>query len=532
MNRKVCFALGGAVVSTCVLSSPALAQGFDWGADCDSGDGSFQQQIAHQSVVTVGDIPVNKGAVRIELDSQADVDVQLIDKESGTEIIAWPSGLLNDGSQGCGYFGGIEYCYSGYNGDQTASGLGKEWIEIRGATNRPLEMRAFGYAAGFATVKYSWEALSTCNEIGSGSFSQAMAHQAVNDIGVIPAGKVNVDIALEALADLDIQLYDGETALVQWPNGLLAGAGAQSLEYRGMSIEWSGYNGDGSGLGNEYIRVRGEVSTDLTMKAFAYQAGTAAVAYEWGVGVGDECRSGPCDAGLECKGVGAVPECHTEQWCESPETANQDCANLGEGPWTCSGEFSCELIGEPPVDEDTVIAMITEDATRFCAEPGHLETALSHFEYWHMGDGNVAIYPPADLAEELADVLIDGALVLAMVEVEDVTECGELVSDSETGAELGAKATVHEKMICQEALAQDVEDLACHESTTIVNDHEKYSTNKRFAYSTCVASESVEDTCKDWKKVIRTDTYYTGPACTTKHAAPNDKKDTYAMSCL
>jgi hypothetical protein len=58
-----------------------------------------------------------------------------------------------------------------------------------------------------------------------------------------------------------------------------------------MTVRYSGYNGDGSNLGREYIIIEGVVSTDLTMKAFGYKAGTAKVDYFWGlegVEVGDE----------------------------------------------------------------------------------------------------------------------------------------------------------------------------------------------------------------------------------------------------
>jgi len=51
-----------------------------------------------------------------------------------------------------------------------------------------------------------------------------------------------------------------------------------------MLIEWSGYNGDGTGLGHEYIKITGETTKNLTMKAYGYKAGYAKVHYEWGGG--------------------------------------------------------------------------------------------------------------------------------------------------------------------------------------------------------------------------------------------------------
>ena len=50
-----------------------------------------------------------------------------------------------------------------------------------------------------------------------------------------------------------------------------------------MTITWSGYNGDGTNLGNEYIHNQGEITADLTMQAFGYAERDAQVDYAWGV---------------------------------------------------------------------------------------------------------------------------------------------------------------------------------------------------------------------------------------------------------
>jgi|TARA_B110000305_G_C19104863_1_gene476962 hypothetical protein len=49
-----------------------------------------------------------------------------------------------------------------------------------------------------------------------------------------------------------------------------------------MSISYSGYYGVSGIPGKEFIKISGEVLTPLEMRAFAFEAGTAAVAYEWG----------------------------------------------------------------------------------------------------------------------------------------------------------------------------------------------------------------------------------------------------------
>jgi hypothetical protein len=255
--------------------------GFDWGSACEDGEGTFEQPIARQDTVTVGSIPVDRAGVRIDLTSPQDVDIQLIDEETGFEIVAWPHGDLNGSGEACTTHHGIEICYSGYNG--VGGEYGHEWIEVRGTTNRALVMKAYGYAAGDAQVDYSWQASEDCVDTGSGSFTQNIAHQAVVDVGVIPTGKTNLKIVLESDVDVDVQLYDGTTALVQWPDGQLSGAGEASMTYKGMTITWSGYNGVDGLLGHEFITVEGEVSTDLTMKAYGYAAGDAQVNYSWGL---------------------------------------------------------------------------------------------------------------------------------------------------------------------------------------------------------------------------------------------------------
>ena len=61
-----------------------------------------------------------------------------------------------------------------------------------------------------------------------------------------------------------------------WDNdetALLFGEGLGTTTYKGMTITYSGYNGDGTNYGNEFITVKGEVATPLTMKAFGYAAG-------------------------------------------------------------------------------------------------------------------------------------------------------------------------------------------------------------------------------------------------------------------
>ena len=148
-------------------------------------------------------------------------------------------------------------------------------------------MRAYGYKAGDAIVDYSWAAPTGCVDAGEGSFQQAIVKDDIVEVGVIPAGKSNIKIQLTADMDIDIQLYDGSTKLVAWSadgsHGMLSGAARQVLDYQGIKVVWSGYNGTDGNKGNEYIHIIGTVPSDFTMKVFGYEAGDATVDYAWGV---------------------------------------------------------------------------------------------------------------------------------------------------------------------------------------------------------------------------------------------------------
>jgi hypothetical protein len=338
------------------------ALGFDWGSDCSEGSGSFVRRLNRNANAAVGTIPAAKRHVTVKLTSASDVDIQLADEATGFEIIAWPNGLLAGDAEECAEYAGARYCYSGYNGGQSDDTLGDEWIRIEGDSNRAVVMRAYGFAAGDATVTYSWHPVPTCNEVGSGRFSQSVQRWNSVPVGVIPAGKVNVTVELAARSrrDLDVQLFDGETILVGWPDGLLSGATEESLEHEQLTIIYSGYDGIDGDLGHERLEIRGELPRDLSLVAFGYESGIADVIYEWGLGAGATCggiATLECEPGLVCKswqeGVSdPAGECHGPRWCESDGSAVRDCAGLihpaALGYWTCP-EFTCTYrIGVPP----------------------------------------------------------------------------------------------------------------------------------------------------------------------------------------
>ena len=345
------------------IGSISAAVGFDWGSSCESGSGEFEQYISFRQKIIVGEIPIDKKDVIINLKSLSDVDIQLIDKESGHQIIAWPNGDLNGATVASTEYFDIGYEYSGYNG--VNGNLGHEYIKIFGVTNRILIMKAFGYAADNATVTYSWSAVNTCNEVGNGTFQQRIPRNNTIEVGVIPVNKVNVAIELKAQSgkDIDIQLINKNTGeeVVAWPNGLMSGATQQEIDYLGMKIKYSGYNGIAGNWGHEKIEIFGRTTVELIMKAFGYQAGFATVSYEWGIGAGLACGSRglpACLDGLFCKegdngntAVDVPGQCHNELWCESNASAAKDCVNvihpMTPGQWACE-EFTCKWVNFIP----------------------------------------------------------------------------------------------------------------------------------------------------------------------------------------
>ena len=135
-------------------------------------------------------------------------------------------------------------------------------------------------------------------EGGSGQFITSIAAGTTVDVGSIPAGKWTVVAKVTASSDVDVQLFDADDtttyaegkAIVAWvedpatANGGALGAeeGEAAATYEGMHITYSGYGGVGGSPGKEFIRIDGEATRTLNLKAFAFEAGDALVEYSWG----------------------------------------------------------------------------------------------------------------------------------------------------------------------------------------------------------------------------------------------------------
>ena len=258
---------------------PGKADRFDWGDRCEAGSGSFSQRIERNTIVEVGTIPTGMVNVAISLQSTEDVDLQLYAAD-GAALVRWPDGRLNGPGEQRLVLGELTIVYSGYNG--VAGARGHESIRVEGKTTSPLTIKAYGYAPGDAKVDYSWDAAEDCDAGGAGEFLQTIEPDATVDVGLIPAGLSQIEIELQSPVDVDIQLFDQDTVVVGWPDGLLKSAEAGSINHAGVTLRYSGYNGDGSGPGNEFIRLEGTLTRPLAMKVFGYRSGEARVRYRWG----------------------------------------------------------------------------------------------------------------------------------------------------------------------------------------------------------------------------------------------------------
>lgn len=285
-----------AAVASLLLLPTAFA-GFDFGGDDScSGSGSFHKYIEAKSVVSVGHIPAGLIGLKITLHSAEDIDIRLNSDE--TKVISWPDGFLNGNTEETKTWHEDEITYSGYNGDGT--GEGNEYVSFSGdkASADAYELFAYGYGSGVATVDYSWTGRADCEggqaSSGTGSFVQALAKGVEVVVGDLFAGLSDVYVSLHSDADIDIVLCDGDTDIVHWERGMMKEGIFHETDYAGVTIQYSGYNGEqrDDAFGKEYVYLSGTLSKTLTLKVLAYEPGHADVEYGWGYYYGTAGLSG------------------------------------------------------------------------------------------------------------------------------------------------------------------------------------------------------------------------------------------------
>merc|ERR1712054_232401 len=126
---------------------------------------------------------------------------------------------------------------------------------------------------------------------GKGNFRMKLKQDQRVVVGKIPANMKDVSVKLRTDRDVDTELWtaDGkrEIAIVAWRVGKIDSPSAASIKYAGGTIKYSGYNGIASkngalNFGHEDIEIVGKSKSAFTMKAFAFESGTAKVYYSWG----------------------------------------------------------------------------------------------------------------------------------------------------------------------------------------------------------------------------------------------------------
>jgi len=128
---------------------------------------------------------------------------------------------------------------------------------------------------------------------GFGKFTQKLVlNQRVN-VGLIPAGQVNVKVSLDTDRDVDTELWteDGKNAVVAWrclthqkkklKQKCIDSAFKTISKYLDIKIKYSGYLGVDAKFGHEYIHIIGKSKHAFMIRAYAYEAGTAKVKYSW-----------------------------------------------------------------------------------------------------------------------------------------------------------------------------------------------------------------------------------------------------------
>merc|ERR1712196_90908 len=125
---------------------------------------------------------------------------------------------------------------------------------------------------------------------GTGSFTRKMKQNERVTVGLIPAETNNVLVKLRTDKDVDAELWTAngkrEIAIVAWMVGKINSPTKASIKFAGAQINYSGYNGitnkNGMNFGHEDVGIKGQCKVGFTMKAYAFQSGTARINYSWG----------------------------------------------------------------------------------------------------------------------------------------------------------------------------------------------------------------------------------------------------------
>jgi hypothetical protein len=246
-------------------------------------DGTATFDVGWGESVALGVITAGATDVLIDLSSASDIDLQLW--ADAVALVGYATGAeLSGPSQQSVDWNGATITYSGYNGD--GSGVGEEFIFIDGTLSEDLTILVSGFEAGAGELTWTadsdapWD-VDVPEDVptgaqGAADFDVAWGEVAV--VGVVTAGATDVLIDLSSVSDVDLELLFGTTALVGYATGApLSGASQQSFDWNGVTITYSGFNGDGTGYGEEFIFIDGTLTEDLTVQVSGFQAGVGSV---------------------------------------------------------------------------------------------------------------------------------------------------------------------------------------------------------------------------------------------------------------
>jgi hypothetical protein len=193
-------------------------------SSCVGGFKSFDLDINEEERAFVGDIPPGLTGLLIQLRSNSDIDLQL--SSGSNDIINWKTGIINESHTTSRTWNNDSITYSGYSGD--GSGAGNEYIQFDDSTDSHYNIYAYGYTSGSAIVNFTWNGNDDCiGEVfppeGKGAFSQSFDAGQVLWLGELPKGLQDIYIRVISESNIDLQLYDGDIAVVDSEAGLLNG---------------------------------------------------------------------------------------------------------------------------------------------------------------------------------------------------------------------------------------------------------------------------------------------------------------------
>jgi len=113
--------------------------------------------------------------------------------------------------------------------------------------------------------------------------STILIAEGITHLGQIPAGKAEVQLTIDAAANVDLQLLDSDTALVARDSGLLWQESQAVADYQGLTITYSGHGGLNGQPGHEMIHISGITHSALTLQLVSAADVQADLSWQWGI---------------------------------------------------------------------------------------------------------------------------------------------------------------------------------------------------------------------------------------------------------